>query len=69
MLSFSKFDFNGLDLLMHKPIVTCYPHLHFLLFCIEVNDLCIALTPLTMLPSIAEFGCLDTIFVTHKLEL
>ena len=55
MLSFSKFDFNGLDLfilLMHIPILNQVHVIHtYISYCFlfAVSDLCIALV-LTVLP-------------------
>ena len=52
MLSFSKFDFNGLILLMHMFISYQVQVIHTYIsysFIFEVSDLCIALA-LTMLP-------------------
>ena len=72
-MSFSKFDFNGLDLfilLMHIPVSYQVQIIYTYISCcfiFEVSDLCIVLA-LIMLP-LQTSGAWTHIFITHKLEL
>ena len=76
MLSFSKFDFNGLDLfilLMHISVPyqvhIIYTYISYCFdFVFEVSDLCLALA-LTILPLQTSNTSGLTLFGTHKLEL